>query len=164
MKERFLIDSIIWNISLSKYCKILVWSFRFYESRLWIIIMTSSIFISKRMLKKRNPGVFPLWLVLFEKTLLHRQKGFNTQCIFNIRLSSNYQMSGNLPYDWNLTPGILETPFTFLKLLFAQNLRNCILRSILITSSLDFTVKARNPPTPQTHQRNQFQEIEKCVV
>ena len=100
------------------------------------------------MLKKRNPGVFPLWLVLFEKPLLHRQKGFNTQCIFNIRLSSNYQMSGNLPYDWNLTPGILKNPFTFFKLFFAQNLWNCILRCIFTTSSLDFTVKARNPPTP----------------
>ena len=153
----------MWNISLYNYCKLLVWSFRFYESRLWIIIMTSSIFISKRMLKKRNPGVFPLWLVLFEKTLLHRQKGFNTQCIFNIRLSSNYQMSGNLPYDWNLTPGILKNPFTFLNFFFAQNLWNCILRCIFTTSSLDFTVKARNSPTPQTHQRNQFQEIEKCV-
>ena len=123
MKERFLIDSIIWNISLSKYCKILVWSFRFYESRLWIIIMTSSICNSKGMLKKRIPGVSPLWLVFFEKTLLHRQKGFNTQCIFNIRLSSNYHMSGNLPYDWNLTPGILKNPFTFLNFFRSKPLK-----------------------------------------
>ena len=123
------------------------WRLKIHVSWVWVITMTSSIFISKRVLQKRIPGFSPMWLDFFEKTLFHRQYDWNRHASFDIRSCSHYQMSGNLPYVWNRAPGFLKNPFTLFPIFFAKNILNCILRGTFISSTLDFTYWARIQPT-----------------
>lgn len=56
-------------------------------------------------------------------------------------------MSGNLPYVWNMAPGVLKIPFILFSMFYAKNIQNCILRGTFITSSMNFTNWAWNRPT-----------------